>query len=232
MLNENMLHIEKLETILGYTFNNKGLLIEAVTHSSYAYEANLPYNYERLEYLGDAVIELIVSDYIVQNLHDLNEGAMSKLRSHTVNEVNLCKLAKQINLHDFILLGKGERTGDTQDKRSILADSFEAICAAIYIDGSYDEAKKFALPLLLLALDEGYDSGEYRDAKSELQEYSQKHYSCLPKYNIIATEGAEHSKTYTMEVSIKGMKAIASGHSIRSASKLAARKLLDIIENE
>ncbi len=225
------MQIDLLENSLGYTFKNKGLLIESLTHSSYSYEHESNVNYERLEFLGDAVLELVVSEYIINTFEDMNEGDMSKLRSYVVNEGELSEIAKRLTLHEHILLGKGERTGNPIDKRSILADCFEAICAAIYIDGGYEHARTFALREIKHVLQQAFKNKSYRDAKSELQEYTQKYLKCLPQYTIIEEVGEQHKKTFTVEATIgTKYRAVAQASTKREASKIAAGVLLDMIE--
>lgn len=219
--------IERLEKTLGYAFNNKGLLLESLTHSSYSYEKELPYNYERLEFLGDAVIEMVVSEYLVMRYPDFKEGSMSALRAHIVNAESLSDIADGLGIAACVFLGKGEEMGKGAIKKSILADIFEAIAAAIYLDGGYPAVRGTVIPILQDRIDEAASTRAFLDAKSEVQRICQQLFGQTPEYRIISESGPDHAKFYTVETDMCGLSyGLGAGPSKKQAQKLAAEEAL------
>ncbi len=177
---------------LGYQFKSKELLKTALTHSS----AGEPHN-ERLEFLGDAVLELIATEYLYTSFEDLSEGVMTSTRASAVCEPSLCKFAETIRLGDFLILGKGEESSGGRNKPSILADAMEAVLGAIYLDGGYENAKAFMLRFLPDALRQPVEKRVFKDYKSMLQELVQA--DKAPQrlsYRLVSTQGPDHSKQF------------------------------------
>ncbi|MDE7169769.1 MAG: ribonuclease III [Mucispirillum sp.] len=194
-----------IEKNLGYVFRDKGLLTRALTHSSYSYDNNLEYDYERLEFLGDAVMELIITEHIVLKYKDFREGDLSMLRAYMVNESSLYKIAGKIDIHNNILLGKSEFNSGDMIKQAIIADIFEAVIAAVYLDGGYDIAKKIVLNLFDEAIDEAVAKNSFIDSKTLLQQLCQKKFGKLPEYSLVASDGPEHDKTFVAELNMCGV---------------------------
>lgn len=202
----------------------------ALTHTSYAYE-NKTESYERLEYLGDSILEFISSKYLFENFNHLSEGEMTKVRAYAVCEDSLYKIALKHNFSDFLYLGKSERTSDS-NKKAILADCVEAIIAAIYLDSnSIEEAQKFILENIKEQIEFASKNVGLKDYKTFLQEKLQIHGEVLIKYEIINEEGPDHNKTFTAEVSCDGKKlASGVGRSKKAAEMEAARKAIEMLE--
>ena len=225
---ENNLKI--LENSIGYTFKNKQLLKTALTHTSYAYE-NKVKSYERLEYLGDSILEFISSKYLFENFEGLTEGEMTKVRAYAVCEESLYKIALKHNFSDFLYLGRSEKSTNS-NKKAILADTVEAVIAAIYLDS--DDIKivqKFILENIKEQIEFASKNIGTKDYKTVLQEKLQEHGEVQIKYNIIKEEGPDHNKTFTAEVECNGKKlAVGSGRSKKSAEMEAARKAMKNIK--
>ena len=211
-----------LEEILGIHFNNKSLLTEALTHSSYGNEHNTPYN-ERLEFLGDAVIELLMSQHLYLK-SEISEGQMTKKRAQSVCEEALVKYADKINLKEFILLGHGEELSNGRNRPAIIADCFEALFGAVYLDQGYFVAyelfEKLVIPHLNLLDD-------IKDYKSTLQEYVQSFKNTI-SYELIDEEGPAHDKTYTVKVLMDGVTlGVGVGKTKKEAEQNAAKEALE-----
>ncbi len=220
----------KLEKKLGFHFQKKSLLEEALTHSSFAHEhqgANLRDN-EVLEFLGDSVVGLVLADFFYSRCSDLREGDLSKLKSASASADSLCRLAKQIKLEKFIRLGKGEERTGGRKKKTILAGAFEAVLGAVYLDQGYEAAKKFLFPLLEKSFGK-VDPRQFlvENYKSALQEYFQKANLAGPVYKTLTSMGPDHRKTFVVEVySGEVPLAKAQGNSKKSAEQKAAQKAL------
>ena len=215
-----------LEQKIGYSFHNQKLLKQAVTHSSCANEQkiNKAGDYERLEFLGDAVLELVSSDYIFQEHADMSEGQMTKYRSSIVCEPALAFCARQIGLEQYILLGKGEEATGGRDRDSIISDVMEAVIGAIYLDSGIDEAKAFIHRFILSDLEH---KQLFYDAKTILQEEVQKENKGTLHYVLVSEEGPEHDKTFVVEAMIGDVRVgRGSGHSKKAAEQQAAYKAL------
>lgn len=222
--------IPQFEKIIGYRFKNKNFLRLALTHSSYAYEnqQDVDSDNETMEFLGDSVLGLIVADYLYSTYSELSEGELSKLKSTAANTTSLSTFGKRIKLDRYILLGKGEEKSGGRKKNSILAGAFEALVAAIYLDGGLKEAKKFLVPLLKFIFKriraERYLVNNY---KSALQEYLQKENLPAPAYKTVTSMGPDHKKSFIVEVFLeKKSLAKAKGTSKKNAEQRAAQKAL------
>lgn len=221
------MNFEKLEKSIDYKFKNKNLLSKALTHTSYAYENKVESN-EKLEFLGDSILEFISSKYIYNNYKKLKEGEMTKVRAEVVCEDSLYKVAKRHNFSDFILIGKSEANSKGNFKPAILADSIEATIAAIYFDGGLDEAEKFIINNLKDAIENSTKHVGMKDFKTVLQEKLQENGIAHIEYKIIKEEGPDHAKIFTSEVIYNGkILAVGIGKTKKAAEMEAAKKALE-----
>ena len=219
--------LEKLEENIGYTFKNKELLKKALTHTSYAYENKVESN-EKLEFLGDSILEFISSVYLYQNYSHLKEGEMTKVRAAVVCEKSLYKVAKKHNFSDFLYLGKSERQSGGEDRPAILADSVEAVIAAIYLDGGIEEAQRFIIENLKQEIEIASKNVGQKDYKTVLQEKLQEHGEVEIKYTILREIGPDHDKIFEAQVECNHKKlAVGTGKSKKQAEMEAARKALE-----
>lgn len=191
--------IGQLETEIGYAFKDKDLILKALTHSSYANEKKMEkYNHnERLEFLGDAVLEVCTSDFLFKEYLDKPEGDLTRLRASIVCEPTLAECARAIHLPDFLILGKGEKTTGGRYRDSIVSDAFEAVIGAIYLDGGIEEAKKFIIRFVLNDIENKH---LFYDSKTILQETVQKLYKKKVEYKLISEEGPDHDKKFNVQV--------------------------------
>lgn len=219
--------LEKAQKEIGYQFQNKTLLNKAFTHTSYAYEQNCESN-EKLEFLGDSILEFISSEYIYNQYQNLREGEMTKVRATVVCEKSLYEIAKRHNFSDFLYLGKSEqRTGGNQ-RPAILADSVEAVIAAIFMDGGLAPAKEFILSNLTEAIAKATEHVGIKDYKTVLQEKLQEQGEVQIEYRIIKETGPDHNKSFEAEVDLNGEKlATGVGKSKKEAQMQAAKKALE-----
>ncbi len=218
--------LTELEQKIGYSFHDAKLLMHAVTHSSCANEKliNKGEDYERLEFLGDAVLELISSDFIFREHTDMSEGRMTKYRSSIVCEPALAFCARQIGLEQYIMLGKGEEATGGRKRDSIISDVMEAVIGAIYLDGGIDEAGNFIRRFILSDLE---NKQLFYDAKTILQEEIQKDNKGTLYYRLVREEGPEHDKVFEVEAVVNGVVAgRGSGHSKKAAEQKAAYETL------
>ena len=222
----------KLEEQVGYTFKNKELLKTALTHTSYAYEKNVQSN-EKLEFLGDSILEFISSVYLYSNYSNLKEGEMTKVRAQVVCEESLYKIAKSHDFSDFLRLGKSEKMSGGKIKTAILADSVEAVIAAMYLDGGLEPAEKFIIKNLKEEIKIASKNVGQKDYKTVLQEILQKHGDVDIKYNIIKETGPDHDKVFEAEVLYnKKVLAEGTGKSKKHAEMEAAKHAIEIIKNK
>ena len=222
--------MQELENKLRYTFKNKSLLLNALSHSSYANEVrNGITSNERLEFLGDSVLSIIVSDYLYYHYADKPEGELTKLRASLVCEKTLCSFSRELELGKFLRLGKGEDKGGGRERVSILADAFEAVLAAIYLDGGMESARKHVLRFVLKEL-ENEHIGVFKDYKTALQEIIQRNPEESVSYVLTDEFGPDHDKQFTVEVHLnsntigKGM-----GKSKKQAEQMAAKQALHLM---
>ena len=221
------MHFEKIEKSIGYTFKNKNLLKKALTHTSYAYENRVESN-EKLEFLGDSILEYISSKYIYNNYKNLKEGEMTKVRAEVVCEESLYKVAKLHNFSDFILVGKSELNNKGNLKPAILADSIEATIAAIYFDGGLEKAEEFIINNLKTAIEDSTKHVGMKDFKTVLQEKLQENGDVHIKYTVIKETGPDHDKVFTVKVEVDGkMLATGEGKTKKHAEMDAASKALE-----
>lgn len=222
--------MQELEKNLNYKFNNIALLKNALTHSSYANEVrNGTTSNERLEFLGDSVLSIIVSDYIFNNFPKLPEGELTKLRASLVCERSLCGFSRELELGKYLLLGKGEEKGGGRERDSILADAFEAVLAAMYLDGGYEIARKHALRFVLREI-EHPEEDVFKDYKTVLQEIIQRNPEETVTYVLVDQKGPDHDKIFTVEVMLNS-NAIGkgSGKSKKQAEQMAAKQALELM---
>ncbi|MBL7050048.1 MAG: ribonuclease III [Nitrospira sp.] len=224
-----------LEQVLGHTFKNKSLLKEAITHKSFAHEQHrikTSYN-ERMEFLGDSVLELIISEYLYECYADFTESDLSRIKSYTVQESTLAETARELDLGSYLLLGKGEDVTGGRNKASLLADAFEAVLAAVYLDSNYKTAREFILKHLSAKLIEFANNDSIFDYKTKFQEVSQSLFYVLPQYVTVDTTGPEHEKTFEVQVLINNETyGKGTGRTKKAAAQKAAEQaLIQIREN-
>ncbi len=224
--------MEKVEESIGYEFKNKQLLKTALTHTSYSYEHNTQSN-EKLEFLGDSILEFVSSRYIYAKYPNLREGEMTKVRATVVCEESLYKVAKAHNFGDFLYLGKSEMLTGGKNRPAILADSVEAVIAAIYLDGGLEYADKFIIENLKDAIQVATENVGVKDYKTVLQEKLQVNGDVKIEYEIIAEKGPDHDKRFEAQVSCNN-KVLASGigRSKKDAEMHAAKKALEKMKKE
>lgn len=215
-----------IESNIGYTFNNKMLLSEALTHTSFANENNVKSN-EKLEFLGDSILEFISSKYLYTHFTNLNEGQLSKTRATVVCEASLYEVAKKHEISKYIKVGNSELLCHGNEKPAILADSIEALIAAIYFDGGLKPAEKFIIENLKDAMEVASKNVGQKDYKTVLQEKLQENGNINIEYRIIDEKGPDHSKIFVAEVLANGkLLATGEGSSKKHAEMDAARKAL------
>ena len=221
---------DQLEVILGLRFRNRQLLEQAMVHRSYANEQGWSpsASYERLEYLGDAVLELAVSDELYRRCPHLSEGQLTKGRSALVRRETLAQVAKRSSLGDFVMLGKGEESAGGRHRDSILSAAFEALVAAVYLDRDYSGAREFILRIMGQELDEFFCGGiPPENPKSSLQEYVQGQGMSAPRYRLLSSEGPDHGPVFTVEVMVESeVLGVGHGGSKAGAERTAAEDAL------
>jgi len=205
-------NFNELEKKIGTDFKNKNLLLQAFIHRSYINEnANTKLNHnERLEFLGDAVLELISTDFLYQKFSDLAEGELTAYRSALVNTNTLSEVAKSLDFNNYLFLSKGESKDFGRARVSILADTYESVIGAIFLDAGYDDAKKFVEKTLLIKTESIIETGKYKDSKSKVQELSQEKLQVTPNYKVIQESGPDHNKKFIVGICF-GDKEIAKG---------------------
>ncbi|PKN05590.1 MAG: ribonuclease III [Deltaproteobacteria bacterium HGW-Deltaproteobacteria-9] len=226
-----MTALDHLQQMLPYLFRDDSLLDTALTHRSYVNEnpSELRRDNERLEFLGDAVLELCISDLLMKNFPDYQEGPLSQLRAAIVNEQPLAEMAKSFRLGDYLLLGKGEEASGGRCKPSLLANTFEALIAAIYLDGGFEEAAALIRRLFTPLIEEGYRT--YRDYKTTVQQISQHAFKETPRYTLIQEYGPDHSKTFEIQLSISDrIQTTGTGKNKKEAEQRAAEQAIRILE--
>lgn len=216
---------EDVEKQIGYIFQNKELLKQAFVHSSYAHEnKNSIFSYERLEFLGDAILEMVSSIYLYKNNPIDDEGTLTKTRAKMVCTTSLSNIALELNIAQYILLGKGELNQNIEERYSILEDVIEAIIGAIFLDGGFENAEKFIYDNIL-----SQKTLMFRDYKSEVQEILQAKAITNIQYEIIKEEGPEHNKTFTCVLKVNGEnKTLGSGKTKKAANQDAAKNYIEL----
>ncbi len=221
-----------LQKSLGYKFRNKHLLVQAITHSSYIFEQSDKgkEDNETLEFLGDAVLDLGVSNMLIDKYPDMDEGQLTKVRSALVQENHLAFMARELNLGDYLLLGRGEENSEGRKKDSILSCAYEAVVGAIFRDGGYKVAQVFVEQRFMARLEYGKENSILADAKSRLQEITQEGYAEAPVYILDKAEGPDHDKVFTVSVLFQGrVLATASAKSKKAAEQKAAASAIDAL---
>lgn len=224
--------LTELESVIGYTFKNPKLLTEALTHSSFTNGKHMRSN-ERLEFLGDSVLSIVVSEYLFENLTNLPEGQLTKIRASVVCENALYPFARKIDLGKYIFLGKGEENTGGRDRHSILADAFEALIAAVYLDGGIEAARDFILPFIP-SLDK-LKNGRFLlgDYKTVLQEIIQQNPEEKVAYEISGESGQAHNKQFTANVLLNGqIIGTGIGKSKKEAEQSAAKEAIGLMGYE
>ena len=220
--------MEQLQNNLGYQFKNPALLARALTHSSYANERHVDTgDNERLEFLGDSVLGFITAEYLFANHRDFPEGELTKLRAYAVCEKSLFAYAEEIGLGNYLKLGKGEERTGGRTRPSVLSDAFEAVIAAIYLDGGMDEAKKFVLRFVVPYVEA---KPTFKDYKTMLQEVVQKNQGETLEYVLVSETGPDHDKCFTVEVHLNSnVIGRGVGGSKKKAEQNAAKEALELM---
>ena len=220
--------MEQLQNNLGYHFKNPALLARALTHSSYANERHVDTgDNERLEFLGDSVLGFITAEYLFANHRDFPEGELTKLRAYAVCEKSLFSYAEEIGLGNYLKLGKGEERTGGRTRPSVLSDAFEAVIAAIYLDGGMDEAKKFVLRFVVPYVEA---KPTFKDYKTMLQEVVQKNQGETLEYVLVSETGPYHDKCFTVEVHLNSnVIGRGVGGSKKKAEQNAAKEALELM---
>lgn len=226
------MHLERLQIRIGYSFGDRRVLLQAMTHKSYGHEfyqekpITLRDN-ERLEFLGDAILDVIVSDILLESFPNANEGQLSKMRAAVVNEKTLAQLAKSLQLQDCVRLGKGEAQTGGNEKPSILSSTFEALIAAIYLDGGFNAVYPVVRHIFAPFFAEERELMAFYDHKTQLQEIVQARWKVTPTYHLVESHGPDHAKIFHIEVRMNGKTlATASGSSKKEAEQNAARNAI------
>ena len=221
------MHLEQLQQKLGYVFKNSSLLKQALTHKSFGRD-----NYERLEFVGDGILDYVIAFNLFQKYQHLPEGELSKMRSALVNQDTLKELAIGLDIGKHLFLGDGEEKSEGRTRASILADSIEAIIAAISLDSSFNEAKLF---IERLYIDKFGHAAVLvlKDSKSLLQELLQSRQIEVPKYNVLSATGPEHDRVFNVECAIDalGLKVLGIGKTKKEASQNAASDMLKLLKD-
>ena len=217
------------KSTLGYDFNDNSLLDLALTHRSYSKDNN-----ERLEFLGDAVLDLILSDVLYREYSLMEEGNLSRMRASIVNERSLSLVANQLLINEYLILGQGEATSGGSQRDSILANTLEAILGAIFIDGGYHSVEAIIIKIFKYNIDSIDPESDYKDSKSQLQEFLQQQQKDLPQYQLIDTTGDKHDQEFFIECVVDNGDIIttASGKSIKIAEQKAAFEALQRLLND
>lgn len=218
--------MENLETKLGYSFRDRKLLENALTHSSYANENKSPMgSNERLEFLGDSVLGMVTADFLFRRHPDLPEGDLTRIRAALVCEDSLAEVADRLDLGAYLRLGKGEAAGGGRERISIRADAVEAILAAVYLDGGLEEARGLISRLIL---DREEEKSVHRDYKTALQELVQREAGQVLTYRLVGESGPDHAKKFTVEVDLNGaVVGRGTGHSKKEAEQMAAKAAME-----
>jgi len=228
-------NISELETSIGYTFKDKSLIKEAITHKSFVHEnpESVSFFNERLEFLGDAVLGLIISDYLFHSHPEYSEAQLSKVKAYAVQENTLSGIAMKLNIGSYLLLGKGEEATGGRYKPSLLSNAFEAVLGAIYLDGGLKEAKTFTLKFLKDDIKRVISQDLLFDFKSRFQEIVQGRYGVLPKYIVHKEIGPEHQKIFEVKVFVgRELYGTGKGRSKKEAAQKAAEEGLKKLEEK
>ncbi len=221
--------IEELQKCLGYEFEDKALILEALTHKSCKKQRNN----ERLEFLGDAVLDLVVGEYLFHKFPHIDEGKLSKMRASLVNEEGFKKLSLELNLGKYLFLSPAEEHNKGREKPSLLSNVYEALMGAVYLEAGLDKVKEITYELLEAVYPKIDLDSIFKDYKTTLQEFTQEHFGVIPEYKMIGSKGPDHKKEFEMAVLI-GDKQIAkaTGKSKKSAHQKVAQIALKILKKQ
>jgi ribonuclease-3 len=220
--------VSELQQQIAFTYRDPRLLERALTHKSYANENRLSEHNERMEFLGDSVLSLVVSELLMNALPGASEGELSRIRAAVVSEPSLAAVARTIGLGEFLLVGRGEEQTGGRDKDSLLADSLEALVASLYLDGGMEPAGAFITRFFRDTIDRVQAAGGAADHKTELQELCQERLKILPEYRVVSETGPDHRKEFTVELSIRGeVCGRGTGRNKKEAEQRAAKEALE-----
>jgi ribonuclease III len=223
------MNFERLQERLGYKFGDRAVLLQSLTHKSYGHEflQDKPIalrDNERLEFLGDAILDVVVSDILLEAFPHANEGQLSKMRAAVVNEKTLAVLARALHLQENVRLGKGEAQTGGNEKASILSSTFEALIAAVYLDGGFNAVYPVVRHIFAPLFVEERELMSFYDHKTQLQEIVQARWKVTPSYHLVESHGPDHAKTFQIEVRMNGkVLAVAIGSSKKEAEQNAAK---------
>ena len=224
-----MHELEGLEKRLGYRFKDRQKLIEALTHKSY----KKPYNNERLEFLGDAVLDLVVGEYLYDRFPKAREGELSKMRASLVNEAGFKKLADALDLGRYIYISPAEENNKGRSKPSLLSNAFEAVMGAIYLESGLDEVRRITIDLIESCYPKIDLGSLFKDYKTTLQELTQAKFGVIPDYILKDATGPDHNKEFEVEVRVNDrLLATAKGKSKKSAQQEAAHRALELLQKD
>lgn len=225
--------LRQFEKVLGVRFKNDGLLNLALCHRSFTNEnPDQKENNERLEFLGDSVLGLVVASYLYHVLYDRPEGDLAKIKSFVVSEEILSSVAKGLGVDQVLMMGKGEENSGGRTKKALLADALEAIFGALYLDAGFPEVQRLILQLLVPEINAVLEDRHKKDYKTLLQEYVQKHFKCYPRYLLVDKTGPDHDKTFYMEVQVNGTTlGSGAGKNKKEAEQEAAGEAFRAITN-
>jgi ribonuclease-3 len=226
-------NLQELETRLGLQFKDKSLLLRALTHRSYLNEnlGTVLEDNERLEFLGDAVLDFLVGAYLYHRFPEMKEGDLTSLRAALVRTETLADFARQLDVGRFLLLGLGEADSGGRDRTPLLCAAFEALTGAIYLDQGLEAVKKLTEPLIGPALVTIMDDSLHIDAKSEFQVWAQAHFNITPRYVVVGSSGPDHAKMFAVEARVGDMVwGVGNGRSKQSAAQAAAGDALKRVE--
>jgi ribonuclease III len=223
---------EDIQQQIFHAFGKPELLERALTHSSYANEHRVLSHNERMEFLGDAILNFVISEHLMQLCPDATEGDLSRLRASLVSETSLAEIARKIQLGRYLLLGKGEEQTGGRDKESILANCLEALIAAVYLDAGMEPSRAFVIRFFGDNIRKASSTGMTLDYKTELQERCQEHLKQLPEYRVISESGPDHQKQFEVEIRINNdVLGRGSGKSKKEAEQHAAQAALSHLTN-
>jgi ribonuclease-3 len=224
--------VSELQQQIAFTYRDPRLLERALTHKSYANENRLTEHNERMEFLGDSVLNLVVSELLMNALPEASEGDLSRIRAAVVSEPSLAAVAREIDLGEFLLVGRGEEQTGGRDKDSLLADGLEALVASLYLDGGIDRAGDFITRFFRGTIGRVRTAGGTEDHKTGLQELCQERLKTLPEYRVVSESGPDHRKEFTVELSILGeVCGRGTGRNKKEAEQRAAKEALEKLSN-
>ncbi len=225
--------VSELQQQIAFTYRDPRLLERALTHKSYANENRLSEHNERMEFLGDSVLSLVVSELLMNALPGASEGELSRIRAAVVSEPSLAAVAREIGLGEFLLVGRGEEQTGGRDKDSLLADCLEALVASLYLDGGIERAGAFITRFFSDRIDRVQIAGGTADHKTELQELCQERLKTLPEYRVVSESGPDHRKEFTVELSIRGeVCGRGTGRNKKEAEQRAAKEALEKLRSQ